>query len=92
MTSDERDPDEILLQAMTDFGNADPSLAGSVPKQYIVLLESEWPGEGSTFSVVKSGYMRPWESLGLLKFAQMQEEAAAMAHDYDRYDPESDAN
>lgn len=90
MTTDARDPDEILWQAMADFGDADPALAGSVPKQYIVLLESEWPGEGSTFSVMKSNGMRPWESLGLLKFAQMQEEAEAMSHDYGEYESESE--
>lgn len=90
VTTDAQDPDQIIRQAMTSFCDADPALAGSVPKQYIVLLESEWPGEGSTFSVMKSGNMRPWEALGLLKFAQMQEEAQAMSHDFGEYEePES---
>jgi hypothetical protein len=73
-----QDPDQILQQAIEAFCAADPSLAGSVPKQYVVVLESERPGKGSTFSVMRSGNMRPWEFLGLLRFAQIQHEAEAL--------------
>jgi hypothetical protein len=85
-----QDPDEILQQAIAAICAADPALADSEPKQYMVLLESEWPGEGSTFSVMRSGSMKPWEALGLLRFAQMQQEAEAMLDDHEYEDDDTD--
>jgi len=75
------DADELLQEAIDKIAGADEALHGAVATRWMLVTEHMWPDEGghSTFSVFRSPNQPPWVSLGLLRFAELQEEERALA-------------
>ena len=65
-----------LNDAIGGLASTDAHLEGSRATKWIVVVESEWD-DGSTLSVFRSEDQRPWDSLGMLRFAILQEERRA---------------
>ncbi|GAB3887669.1 hypothetical protein [Terrabacter terrigena] len=70
------DPDGLLRRAIEKVTRADDHLKGSRPGKWMLVLESEMD-DRKTISVFKSAQQKPWDSLGLLRFATLQEELRA---------------
>jgi len=70
------DPDAMLQKAINKLSKTDDHLEGTVPGRWLLILESEL-GERKTISVFKSAGQKPWDSLGLLRFATLHEELRA---------------
>ncbi|HVX07610.1 hypothetical protein [Humibacter sp.] len=75
--------DDILQDAIDKIAGTDEALHGAVATRWLVVTEHEWPQESgrTTFSVFRSNDQPPWISLGLLRFATIQEEDRALAPD-----------
>ena len=75
------DADELLQDAIDKIASADPALHGAVATQWLLVTEHMRAdqGGGSTFSVFRSSRQAPWVSMGLLRFAELQEEERALA-------------
>lgn len=61
--------------AIDKVSKVDDHLKGSQPGRWLLILESELD-DRKTLSVFKSGDRKPWDSLGLLRFATLHEELA----------------
>lgn len=81
------DPDEVVQRAINKVSRVDDHLKGSRPGQWMLILESELD-ERKTISVFKSGGLKPWDSLSLLRFATLHEECRA----YGPGEPEDDCD
>jgi hypothetical protein len=68
-----------LQQAVEGLVERDPALAGSTSTKWLFISEHTWPdGGGQTFSTFRSVDMPPWDALGLLRFATVQEEERSL--------------
>lgn len=76
MSSKPSDPDEVLQRAINKVSRVDDHLQGSQPGKWLLILESELD-DRKTISVFKSSDQKPWDSLGLLRFATLHEELRA---------------
>ncbi|MEO6999456.1 MAG: hypothetical protein ABI112_15350 [Terracoccus sp.] len=76
MASKAPGPDEVLKRAIDKVSRVDEHLKGSQPGYWLLILESELD-DRKTISVFKSGDQKPWDSLGLLRFATLHEELRA---------------
>lgn len=72
------DADETLQAAIDEVHRLDEHLQGMQPKRWMLVVESE-DEEGRTVSVMRSDDMPPWETLGLLRFATLQEEGRSFS-------------
>ncbi len=77
MASKPSDPDEVLRRAIDKVSKVDDHLKGSQPGHWLLVPESELD-DRKTISVFKSGDQKPWDSLGLLRFATLHEELRAV--------------
>ena len=86
-TNDPNPTDAALVEAVSRIADTDPSLAGAAAKTWLLLTEHEWPDdEGRTFSVFRCPNQPPWQALGLLRFATVQEEGRALYGEADDAD------
>lgn len=77
--TDATSTESLLHEAITRLAGVDEGLAGATPVKWIVVAEHEWAEEGEkTLSVFRSSDQPPWEALGLLRFATLQEEERAL--------------
>ena len=77
--TDAASTESLLQEAISRLAETDEGLAGSTPVKWLVVAEHEWAEEGQkTFSVFRSSDQPPWEALGLLRFATLQEEERAL--------------
>jgi hypothetical protein len=77
MSAGSSNPDKVLKRAVRKVVEADDHLRGSTPERWLLVLETD-AGERKTLSVFESPGLKPWESLGLLRFATLQEEMRAV--------------
>jgi hypothetical protein len=72
------DTREVVQAAVEKVHELDEHLEGMRPKRWMLIVESD-DDEGATVSVTSSGDMPPWETLGLLRFATLQEEGRSFS-------------
>ncbi len=79
----------MLAEAVARIAATDPALAGAQPTKWLLITEHERAeGAGRTLSVFRSPDQLPWDTLGLLRFASLQEEQSAVYGDDDDEDDE----
>lgn len=81
--------DAMLAEAVGRIADTDSSLTGATPTKWLLITEHARPGLGHTLSVFRSDEQPPWDSLGLLRFATVQEESRAL---YGGHDDEDDGD
>jgi hypothetical protein len=65
--------EDVLQAAVERVHELEPGLGGMRPARWVLVLESE-DEHARTVSVMQSGAITPWDALGLLRFATLQEE------------------
>lgn len=76
------DAREVLQSAIERVHEIDDHLAGMRPARWMLIAESE-DADGRTVTVSHSDDLAPWETLGLLRFATLQEEARLYGDEVD---------
>lgn len=66
--------DDVLQTAIERCHEVDDHLDGMKPLRWMVVVESA-DDDGRTVTISRSEDLAPWEALGLLRFATLQEEA-----------------
>lgn len=70
--------EDVLQAAIERVHEREPGLAGMHPARWLLVLESE-DEHARTVSVMQSGAITPWDALGLLRFATLEQEAGLHA-------------
>jgi hypothetical protein len=66
--------ENVLQAAIERVHGLEPGLEGMRPARWLLVLESE-DEHARTVSVMQSGAVTPWDALGLLRFATLEQEA-----------------
>ncbi len=66
--------EDVLQAAIDRVHELEPGLVGMRPARWLLVLESE-DEHARTVSVMQSGAITPWDALGLLRFATLEQEA-----------------
>ena len=70
--------EDVLQAAIERVHGLQPGLEGMRPARWLLVLESE-DDHARTVSVMESGALTPWDALGLLRFATLEQEAGLHA-------------
>ncbi len=67
--------EDVLQAAVERVHDLDEALSGMRPTRWLLVVESE-DEHARTVSILESGSIAPWDALGLLRFATLQQEAS----------------